>query len=81
MGRQITDYNTQSIMMGQSRRSIICLYSPASVLFLLLSFMQDELGAVLLVLLVRAEDLVPPGEGGGVVAHKVVVVEVVELRP
>ena len=43
--------------------------------------MQDELGAVLLVLLVRAEDLVPPGEGGGVVAHTVVVVEVVELRP
>ena len=67
-------------MMGAGLESIICLYSPASVLFLLLSFLQDELGAVLLVLLVRAKDLVPPGEGGGVVAHKVVVVEVVELR-
>lgn len=52
----------------------VFLHLQKHLLLLLVSLLQH----VLVVLTVRPQQLVPPGEGGGVVPNKVHVVEVVE---
>lgn len=86
--RRQTEANSQSDSDSQHNRAGFCFFSTPlqwaertnsrcteSALLLLLPslFLQ-----VLVVLVVRVQELVPPGEGGGVVPHKVHVVEVME---
>lgn len=70
--------NIVNVAIFFSKQVLFCFRCcPLFSLFFLVRF-EDLLGAELLVLLIRAKNLVPPCERRRIVAHKVVVMEVME---